>query len=277
MSPPTATEDFDDAARVALMEQVFSSVEEVCAQLSPADWDRTTDCPGWSVKDNLSHLASFEAVATGTPPVTEVDVSHLTHVLNDVGAMNEREVEVRRSLSPDLILSEFRAATAKRLKQLADLDDEGWTSPMTTPVGAMEQRGGLPIRILDVFFHEQDIRRATDRPGHMDGDVARFVYAWMSSRPLLRVVGKNAPDGATVAFDIASPGWPVAIAVADGKGALAPAPAGADVRFATDLDTFLRVLGGRLSAERARTEGRMSIQGDEAIARAILDNIVVVP
>lgn len=40
--------------------QVWASIVTACAQLETDHWDRATDCPGWTVKDQLSHLIGIE-------------------------------------------------------------------------------------------------------------------------------------------------------------------------------------------------------------------------
>jgi uncharacterized protein (TIGR03083 family) len=266
-----------DADRVELMEQAFSAVDEVCAQLELAEWDLPTDCPHWSVKDNLSHLVSFEGAATGTPLMTEVDVSGLGYLKDDFQRMNEREVEGRRARSGPDVLAEFRDVTAKRVRQLGALDDAGWETEMTTPVGKMQQRNALGIRILDVFYHEQDIRRATGRAGHLDGAVAQFVFEWMATRALPRVAGKAAPDGATVVFDVAKPGRAIAIAVEGGKGAVVAEAPNPTTTLAMDFEAFFMLLGGRKTAGELTESKRLAVSGDEGIAARVLDDIAVVP
>lgn len=268
-----------DAEMVALMAQAFSAVDGVCSTLDPDDWTRDTDCPGWSVQDQLAHLLSFEAVATGTPPAPEVDLSHLSRVENDFQRATEREVEARRGWTPDAVLAEFRAATTKRMAALRALDDAGWEGDLITPVGSAPQRKILGVRILDVHFHEQDIRRATGRPGHLDGDVARYVVQRMMylGLPHILAKGAGAPDGTHLRVEVAGPvGCEATIGVVDGKGAVVEGPT-ANATLATDVETFLCLIGGRWTPARALDEGRITIAGDETLARSVLDAIAVVP
>jgi uncharacterized protein (TIGR03083 family) len=266
-----------DADRVVLMEQAFSTVDEVCSQLTGAEWDAPTDLPGWSVKDNLSHLAHYESIAAGMPQPPERPTAHLTHMKDDFGRRNEIGVEARRPLPGPQILEEFRTATTARLKQLADFDEQRWSAPTKSPVGELETRNFLGIRILDVFYHEQDIRRATNRPGHLDGQVAAFVFTRFAQLSVPRIVVKagQAPDGSVVVFDVAAPGEPFAVEVKDGKGVLVPPPADATARIATDFEAFLCLIGGRRTREQLGE--RVRIDGDAALAGRILDNLVVVP
>ena len=52
---------------ISLLATCWSSIRELCAPLSPAEWDMATDCPGWSVRDNVSHLIAIERRLLGLP------------------------------------------------------------------------------------------------------------------------------------------------------------------------------------------------------------------
>src|SRR5207253_1255487 len=110
------------------------------------------------------------AVATGRSDDPPVDTESVEYVKNDFGAINERGVEARRGRSGPEILSEFRDVTAQRLK---DLREHGaFERPSVYPVTTTPLKDLWPIRLLDFCYHEQDIRSATNRPGHLDGAVA---------------------------------------------------------------------------------------------------------
>lgn len=260
---------------VTLMEQAFSAVDDVCSQLEGAQWDLPTDCPAWSVKDNLSHLAHFESVAVGMPQVPDPDVSHLPHIEHDFHRMTEVGVQARRRVAPTQILSEFREATALRIKQLNDTDEDGWSKTTASPVGEMPARDFLGIRILDVFYHEQDIRRAAGIPGHLNGAVARYVFDRMATRSIPRVIGKGAaaPDGSTVALKI--PGHDIAYRTSDGRTAVVDAPTEPTVTIDCDLEAFFCLAGGRQT--RAQLGERVAVTGDTELGTRIIDAMVVVP
>jgi hypothetical protein len=42
---------------------VWASMGRLCAGLPDRDWDLPTGCPGWTVKDHLSHVIDYEARA----------------------------------------------------------------------------------------------------------------------------------------------------------------------------------------------------------------------
>ena len=47
-------------ANIDAFGQTARSMVELGAGLGPADWERPTECPGWSVKDQYSHVLGFE-------------------------------------------------------------------------------------------------------------------------------------------------------------------------------------------------------------------------
>src|SRR6202008_3647067 len=121
----------------------------------------------------------------------------------------------------------------------------------------------IKIRILDVFYHDQDIRVATGRPGAMDGDVARLVFERVASA-MPFVVGKRAApaEGQTVVFEIGEPGETFTIGMSGGRaGALDGVPDAPTGRLNMDCESSLRLCGGRWTAKRVEEEGRLHVTG----------------
>jgi uncharacterized protein (TIGR03083 family) len=265
-------------ALAQMMEQAWSSLEEVASQLESGEWDLPTDCPGWNVRDQVAHINGIEAIRLGRPHQPGEPIK-AEHVRNDMGAINEREIRGRGSMSPDELLAEYREVTAERGKFLASLTDEEWATDTQGVMGVAPMDEVIKIRILDVFYHDQDIRVATGRPGAMHGDVARFVFERMASA-MPFVVGKRAAaaDGQTVVFEVGPPGETFAIGMSGGRGgALEPVPEDPTVRLQMDCETFLRLCGGRWSPKRVEEEGRLHVSGDRDLAHRVLTNMAVTP
>ena len=61
---------------VNLMEHDWRSINSHCTPLTEAEWKTPTDCPGWSVQDQVSHLVGAESGILGnadpahSPPPT---------------------------------------------------------------------------------------------------------------------------------------------------------------------------------------------------------------
>jgi uncharacterized protein (TIGR03083 family) len=261
-----------------LMEQSWSSFEEVASQLSSEEWELPTDCPEWAVRDQVAHINGIEATRLGRPHKPG-DPIKAPHVRNKMGELNEREIEGRRGDTPAQLLDEYRDVTAERAKFLRGLSDEEWQQETEGVFGRAPMAEVIKIRILDVFYHEQDIRVATGRPGHMSGDVARFVFERMAAA-MPFVVGKRAAasDGQSVVFEVGDPGETFAIGVNGGRGGpLDPIPGDPTVRLQMDCETFLRLVGGRWTSQRVEEEGRLHVTGDRDLADRVLANIAVTP
>ena len=56
-----------DQELVDIMERVWQSIAGLCSPFTERDWKTPTDCPGWSVQDQLSHLAGSECRLLGRP------------------------------------------------------------------------------------------------------------------------------------------------------------------------------------------------------------------
>jgi len=60
------------------MTQVWVSLVGGCDRVSETQWATDTDCPGWTVKDNLSHLVGVERMLLGDPAPPPLDQSPTT-------------------------------------------------------------------------------------------------------------------------------------------------------------------------------------------------------
>ena len=163
-----------------------------------------TDCAGWTVQDNLAHLIGTERVLQGLPAAHRRPTTMGEHVKNPIGQFNEAEVEARRPAPGAEVLAEWDELVDLRLATLRGGDDAYFAQPMATPTGPGTMADFLHIRVLDCWIHEQDMRRAVDMPGHLDGAAAEHTVDRLL-RTIPIVVGKRAatPEGRAVVVDIA--------------------------------------------------------------------------
>ncbi len=257
------------------MEAVWRSIDALCANLTDEQWQLPTDCPNWSVQDQLSHLCAGESRLLGRPEVdhTPRDISH---VKNEMGERNEANVDHRRSMSGPEVLAEFRELTAERLKALRALSEDDFAAETMTPLGPGTMQGLIEIRVLDAWTHEQDMRGALKQPGHLEGSVAEHAMGRCASA-MPFVVGRKAqaPDGSMVVFDVTgSAGQTITVAV-EGKRAkmLDVPPADPTVTLTMDVETFTRLGCGRWEPEASLQAGQVQIEGDRALGETIIKQI----
>ena len=168
----------DDAARLAGYVDVWwQACDDFTTLLErvPAErWSTPTDLPGWDVHAVVAHTAHLEAVLAGAPEET-VAIGEPSHVRGLLGAYTEQGVVARRDRTPDELITEIRESTTTRHTALL--------SDPPTDASARPERifGGVPWtwerllrnRPLDVWMHEQDVRRALGLPGGLDSAPAR--------------------------------------------------------------------------------------------------------
>ncbi len=261
-----------DQELVDKLERVWRSLDELCTTLTEQEWKLPTDCPKWSVQDNLAHIVGAESSLLGRP-APEHTPQEMGHVKNEIGRRNEVQVDWRRSRSGAEVLAEFREVTGERLRQLRAMGPEDFAAPTQTPVGPGTVRDFLQIRIFDCWVHEQDIRRAVGRPGHMEGPVAEHSVGRLCLA-MPYVVGKKAqaPDGTTVVFEVTGPaGRTLAIGVEGGRAKpLETPPATPTVRLTMDVETFNCLGCGRWDPDRTLESGKVQIAGDRALGETIV-------
>jgi len=266
--PAAGDRETEDEQLVDALADVWGSIDSVCDGLTEAQWKTETECPGWSVQDNVSHIVGLEATILGRPDPDHAPPD-LPHVKNDIGKRNEVWVDALRSHSGAEVLAELREVTGERLRALRAMSGDDFGAESWTPVGPGTVRDLLPFRVFDSWAHEQDMRRALGVPGGTAGPAAHLALARILST-LGFVVGKKvAPgDGTTVVFDY--DGNATAIGV-DGERArsLDDVPDDPTVRLTMDVDTLVRLSCGRGDPDEIVDSGAVRITGDKQLGRRV--------
>jgi uncharacterized protein (TIGR03083 family) len=264
---------------VAALADVWDSMERLGAALDERQWKLPTDCPGWSVQDNLAHILGIESVILGRSE-PGVDLPDLPHVKNDLGRSNEVWVESFRALPGAEVLERFRETAALRLGMLRSFTAADWAAPSWTPVGEGTVADLIPFRVLDSFVHELDMRRALAEPADMESPSAQLALGRL--RGILGViVGSRLrpPDGTRVAFVVEGPGGFVEVyAMQDGRAvAIEPVPSplgdAVDAALHMDADTFVRLIGGR--GELDVVAPAVRVEGDANLGRRVIEHMKV--
>jgi len=259
-------------ARLDAMHDAVDGFVEVVAGLQDGDWNRPTGCPGWTVHDIVAHVVGLEDVLTGgTEPDVELP-GNLAHVTNDVSRYTERHVHARRDVKPVDLVDELAMVVGRRRTQLAgDLD----AMAPTFLGGEQPLVKSLGLRAFDIFSHEQDVRRAVGRPGHLDGPAARS-YLTRALRGLAQALpDRVVADEATLVFAVT--GAQVADLWLDlGEGQiLSDRPADPTVTMSFDFADFVPLTGGR---EDAPDPAAVAVViGNDALAARILTSLGITP
>jgi len=263
--------------------QTVQSVIDLGRTMRPDDATRPTDCPGWTVLDQIAHVVSAEAMVAGEP-VPEVDVSQHPHVRHSFGELMERYVESRRGRELEEVLDELEERLEERLavyrggSEWAELE-------VASPFGPVRARDRLGIRTFDVWMHEQDVREALERPGGLDtGAAAHSVSQLFAALP--RIVAKDAAiePGNAVVLDVTGPTVGRAgarVEEHDGKARGIPLFTGdADEHpdvVTTSLTMSTAVAGRLAGARRAPEDLHVVVHGDEDVAQRVMAAMGITP
>ncbi|NHN56701.1 maleylpyruvate isomerase family mycothiol-dependent enzyme [Calidifontibacter sp. DB0510] len=250
------------------------------------DFDLQTQCPGWTVKDQISHVVGVERMLAGLPEEA-VEVPDYPWLLSELGRGIEASVEVRRSRSGAEVVAEWQDVLPLRTAQihgyLADPEQD-----VPGPFGLGSPQEILGFRVIDVWCHEQDLRNALNHPGNLDSPAAA-LFTKLVLDALPRVVARTAalPVGTTVIIEVTGPvqarrgvrviegedGRPRGEALFSGDALTA----GHETDEATTIRLSTEELTRRGAGRVAVDELRYSVEGDEDVARRVLDALAITP
>jgi uncharacterized protein (TIGR03083 family) len=257
-----------------LLATTWAAITELYEGFDEATYDLPTCCPGWTVRDQLAHLAATELSLAGAP-VPEHDVTGAAHVLNQIGEVNERWVEEMRPRSGAEVLDVFRQVTATRLETLRAMDQADFDAPSWTPAGPNETYGRfMRIRHYDSFTHEHDTREAVGAPNRDDADVVASCLE-ETATALGFVVGRRAglPAGNRVRIELTGPvPTTYLVDVADRARVVEELDGDPTVGIRLPTHLFLRLTAGRRDAT-PHVGTDIELTGDEALGRQLATNL----
>jgi uncharacterized protein (TIGR03084 family) len=150
------------------------ALDRVVSELDPADWQRRTPSPRWSVADQIGHLTYFDraaALAITDPTAFVAHRDELVAQLTDELGVDDLTLGEFRKLDATDQLAAWRSARAAlkdAARSLADADRVEWYGP------SMGSKSFLTARLMEVWAHGQDVvdavggdRPATDRLRHI--------------------------------------------------------------------------------------------------------------
>lgn len=229
-----------------------------------------TSLPSWRVREILAHLVHIEEVGAFGEHLSALDP---TPEVSSKYTQTGVDALVHETVAN--LLYRLEHASSVRAQQL----ESSAIQPTAPAVGAPASQQWdwdtlLRNRAVDVWMHEQDIRRATGQFGGCDGlGIEVTVQALSSSLPY--VVGKRARVPANHAVRFIFEG-PVAldrtVAVGD-DGRANDTDSEAQTTLIMSSETYTRLAGGREPLETFE----VSIKGDQEIAARVLSNLAITP
>ncbi|MFV2118639.1 maleylpyruvate isomerase family mycothiol-dependent enzyme [Streptomyces sp. Act-28] len=257
----------------------IEAIAELVQPLVEGEWNRATPCPGWSVRDIVSHVIGMECEMLGDPRPIHSLPRDLYHVRSDFARYMEMQVDVRRHHTAPEMTAELEYVLIRRARMLRN-EKRSPDALVRAPLGAEQSlEVAYRMRAFDVWVHEQDLRAALGEPGNLDSPGAYVVRDSLLT-VLPKVVAKDAgaPPNTAVVLDVSGPvEFLRTVRVdAEGRGTIDGAPSlGPAVTLAMDWETYVRLACGRVRP--AAVADRVKVEGDEELADAILAHFAVTP
>ena len=262
-------------SRAKVLEAEVAAVKRYLPSLTPEDLLKPSACEGWSVADVIGHLAGQDfalrvsrglrgdhSPPEGAPAVGGHDEDRFAKDIFD-------RARTTRDQHGEGLVSVLLQRLDETVAVFNGVGPGDWDNLCYWPPGPEPVRTLLDMRIAELTMHAWDIRSVLDAEYHLSED---------SVRALIDTVDRAArrafrPDPSltrplTHRFVIDGPLATAKDIVISADGAQV-GPAGAqepDVTFQCNGETYVLVMYGRLKVVEALADGRLTFDGDPALA-----------
>lgn len=255
------------------LDETWSAIDRLVRPEPAGAYDALTVCPGWSVRDVLSHLAGFELMLEGAP-VPRFDQPWPDYVRNPIGEVNEAFVAAYRNDPGIDVLDLLRDVTRRTLSRLQRLNAPAWEKVGWSPEGERPYHRFQETRVVDSWIHLQDIRDALLRPADDHGAGEEIVVNRFESA-LPYVLGKKmkAVEGTLVQINLSGRlGRTVLLEVREGRAiAVDSSERPPTLEVSTPVALFWRRAAGRISDSAFLAASATDVRGDRALARHLAE------
>jgi uncharacterized protein (TIGR03084 family) len=136
------------------LEAETEGLVELLSALRPSEWTLPTPAVGWSIADQVSHLAYFDEAATLAAIEPERFQLEATELLAQDSDFTNLVAKNYRVLAPPELLAWFRRARAGYLRTFAKLES-GTRLPWYGP--SMSAASSVTARIMETWAHGMDV------------------------------------------------------------------------------------------------------------------------
>jgi len=184
---------------------------ELLAGFDPADWQRPSPCPGWTVLglcahlagDDLGFLARHRDGHHGTPAPEHAGEEEFVEWLD---AMQDEWVRAARRMSPRLVTGLLAWSGPQVAEALRAADPSARTASVS-----WAGTGPVPVwldhvrELSEYWIHRQQLLQAVDRPSDLRADLAGPVLDGLRWAYPFRLGQVNGEPGDTVTISVSGP------------------------------------------------------------------------
>ncbi len=190
------------------LQDEYQCLDDLVAVLGDEAWAALTHCAGWKVKDQICHIAYFDAAAREAvtdAPAFARSAAALFKDLDSFESFNQRTLTPGRKMTRDELMNWWREERRLLIAALRPLDPKDripWYGP------PMSAKSFATARLMETWAHGQDVadalkikRKHGDRLKHI-AHLGFTTFAWSFANRNLPVPDKpvrlelQAPSGA---------------------------------------------------------------------------------
>ncbi len=178
------------------------ALDEEVAELEPERFRLATPAEGWTVADQLSHLAYYDTTAALALVNPEAFAEH-KRALFAGEADPASDVALGRSVPPERLLADWRTSRRDLLDALEAADPEkrvAWYGP------EMSLASFITARLMETWAHGQDVRDALGRPPVVSDRLRHICHLGFSARRYAYLVHGLDPSTEPVRVEATAPG-----------------------------------------------------------------------
>lgn len=155
------------------------ALDAMVADLGDDAWETPTPAEGWNVRDQIGHLAFFDAQAVLALRDPDDFATRLTEIAADVGAYMDRSVKKGRELGNQGVLEWWRGARKEMLSAARETDPTAripWYGPPMSPASFYS------ARMMETWAHGQDVADALDVERETGSRIKHVAHLCVLSR-----------------------------------------------------------------------------------------------
>jgi uncharacterized protein (TIGR03084 family) len=179
-----------------------AELRAVLARLSEEDWRRETPAVGWTIGDQVSHLAYFDDVALLSATDPDAFAAEKAQMDAEGGVSPDTIAERFRDLSGAELLTWFDDARGRLIAQFRGIDPSTrvpWFGP------AMSAASSLTARIMETWAHAQDVYDTVGAVHEPSARLRHVAHIGVGARAFSYLAhGRELPD-APVRVELTAP------------------------------------------------------------------------
>ncbi len=181
-----------------------AALDEVVAALAVETWAQPTPSPGWTIADQIGHLAYFDRAAALALSDPEAFARSIDELITEATArgLDEATLADARALEPAALLAswrEARSALARAARQADPTVRVPWYGPPMAPTTFVR------ARLMETWAHGVDVTDALGRAPLASARLRHVALLGLKTRAWSYAVRAEEPPSTTVALALVGP------------------------------------------------------------------------